>query len=341
MLSIGSTRSSRNCDAVSRRDFINIGSLAFGSLTLPHLLAAKSLAEKSEDFLRDKSVVLLYLSGGASHIETFDPKMTAPEGVRSVTGEVQTSVAGRYVRRNISQLAKHADKMAVVRSFTHPIGGHEQAHVHVLSGGTDPQGNQAFGQSMGSVFARIRGTNHPKNGLPTYTLLTEREIDNQYTKESGRIKKGSWPGILGPVYGPFEHQVGWEAAEADGEKDRSKRKERTPANPLAASMRLNISAEQLDNRMALLRSIDQLKRRLDRDASVQAVDKFHSQAMNLVLGGATQAFELDRERSKTRFAVRYKSHPHWLQEISAVNTWQAIARRATPLRSRLWLCHST
>ena len=76
------------CDdrTTARRDFLQVGSLMLGSLSLPQLLQAR---DERTRFVKDKSVVLLYLSGGASQIETFDPKMTAPAEIRSVNGEVK------------------------------------------------------------------------------------------------------------------------------------------------------------------------------------------------------------------------------------------------------------
>ena len=105
--------------------------------------------------------------------------------------------------------------MAIVRSFRHRIGGHEQAHVHVLSGGTDPVGRGEEGFSIGSSYARLRGPNHPVTGIPTYSLLTEPEIDGQYRKELSRVIKGSWPGSLGGAYAPFQHR-GFSEAEDEG-----------------------------------------------------------------------------------------------------------------------------
>ena len=249
MLTINCGRGGKDCEGATRRDFLRVGALGWGGLSLPMLLSAKARASDA-DYVHDRSIVLLYLSGGASHIETFDPKMTAPDGIRSVTGEVKTSLSGVTFGGTFPQLAKLADKMAVVRSHAHPIGGHEQAHVHVLSGGTDPAGNQAAGQSVGSVYARIRGTNHPTTGMPTYALLTEREVDGQYSKEKGRVLKGSWPGQLGPSYAPFGHEIGWE--DADQKKDDRRRSPAKSENAFAAAMKLNVSEDALDDRMSLL-----------------------------------------------------------------------------------------
>ncbi len=247
MLTVFSGRGSRDCEGASRRDFLRAGALSLGSLTLPILLATRAAAASGETFVTDKAVVLLYLSGGASHIETFDPKMSAPEGTRSVTGEVNTNIPGVTYGGTFPQLAAHADKLAVIRSFTHKVGSHEGAHVHVLSGGTDPQGKQQSGFSMGSCYARLRGTNHPNTGMPTYSLLTEKEIDGQYRKEFGRVNKGSWPGSLGQSFTPFVHQIGWDNEKKDPKKkqDRSRKNQ----NPLAANMQLNMATDVLENRM--------------------------------------------------------------------------------------------
>ncbi len=291
MLSLTTGRSRPDCDGIGRRDFLQIGTLGLGGLTLSQLLSAQAAAAaQGEQYVRDKSVVLLYLSGGASHIETFDPKMTAPDGIRSVTGEVKTSLPGVTFGGTFPRLATHADKLAVIRSFTHGVGSHEQAHVHVLSGGTDPQGRQADGFSMGSAFTRLRGTNHPVTGMPTYALLTEKEIDGQYRKELGRVIKGSWPGQLGQQCGPLRHEIGWDTSDQNRSSNQTGND-----NPLAANMRLNMPRETFDNRLALLRSIDKLNRRLDANGSMEAADEFSAQAVNLILGGAANAFNYQLE----------------------------------------------
>ena len=141
MLTVNTSQfGNRDCEGTSRRDFLRVGSLGLGAMSLTDLLASKAYATRAKaDYIRDKAVVMLYLSGGASHIETFNPNMEAPSPYNSMTGEVETSLSGVTFGGTFPSLAKWAHKMAIVRSFTHPIGGHEQAHVHVLSGGTDPK----------------------------------------------------------------------------------------------------------------------------------------------------------------------------------------------------------
>tara|TARA_Y100001934_G_scaffold185188_1_gene218729 strand:- start:1195 stop:2589 length:1395 start_codon:yes stop_codon:yes gene_type:complete len=255
----------------SRRDFLQIGALMLGSLSLPQLLKAQS---ESPGFVKDKSVVLLYLSGGASQIETFDPKMGAPAEIRSVNGEVKTSLPGVTFGATMQKLAARANQIGVVRSHNHTVGSHEQAHVHVLTGGTDPSGSGKTGFGMGALYARLRGANNPDSGIPTNCLLTVPEIDGQYRKELSRVRKGSRPLELGASYAPFE-----------------------PGDNSSAmnNMKLNLSSQRFEDRRTLLTSLDSWKRRVDDLGMVQGMDRFNQQAVDLLTGGAVDAIDLTRE----------------------------------------------
>ena len=329
MLTVFSGPNHRDCDGASRRDFLRVGALSLGSLTLPSLLATRAAAIDADSFVKDKAVVLLYLSGGASHIETFDPKMNAPDGTRSVTGEEKTNIPGVTFGGTFPRLAKHADKLAVVRSFTHKVGSHEAAHVHVLSGGTDPQGRQKDGFSMGSCYAKLRGTNHPDTGMPTYTLLSEKEIDGQYRKELNRVSRGSWPGSLGLSYAPFDHQVGWRDKNASADPRKRGSTSRRDENPLAVNMRLNLQPDVLENRLQLLRSIDRINRQIDATGAIGAVDKFSAQAMNLILGDAADAFDYRREDKQLveRYDTSHIPIGHKVFRPSTLGKQMLVARR--------------
>ena len=86
MIRITSNQSVQNCEGSSRREFLRIGALGLGGLTLPQLLATRAVAGEGSDILTGKSVVMLNLQGGPTHIETFDPKMTAPGEYRAMFG---------------------------------------------------------------------------------------------------------------------------------------------------------------------------------------------------------------------------------------------------------------
>jgi len=307
-----------------RRDFLRIGTLSLGGLTLSQLLALRA-ASAGESYVRDKSIVLLYLSGGASHIETFDPKMTAPEGTRSLTGEVATSIPGVTFGGTFPQLARCADRMAVVRSHTHNVGDHVNAHVHVLSGGTDPTGMQAQGFSMGSMVTRLRGANSEQSGLPNYVLVAEQEVDNQYNNERGRFYKGSWPGKLGLSYAGFQHEVGWEDSAAASRLGDGRKSD----NPLLSNMQLNLPEGVLHDRLKLLGELDRLSRALDHRGEMESLDKFSAQALELVLGGARQAFDLSREDRRTlqRYDTSSIRIGHKVFRPSTIGKQLLLARR--------------
>ena len=256
----------------TRRDFLRIGTFGLGGLALPRLLAARD-----GGFLRDRSVVLLFLSGGASHIETFDPKMDGPSEIRSMTGEVPTSLPGVTFGGTFPRLARLAHRMAVVRSFQHPVGDHEKAIVHVLTGGTDPSGQGKEGQSIGSVYARLRGANHPEKGTPTYGLLTDEEVDPQYRNERDRVRRGSQPGMLGAAAMPFD----------PGGKGQA-----------LSDMTLRIPPERLEDRRELLRALDGLRRDLDSGGVIESMDKYERQATEILLRGAAASFDLSKEDPK-------------------------------------------
>src|SRR6266550_2164852 len=94
MLNLFTDRRDRDCEGTSRREFLKIGTLGAGALTLPGLLAARAQAAASGQPVKDTAVVWLWLGGGPTHVETFDPKLSAPAEYRSVVGAVQTNVPG-------------------------------------------------------------------------------------------------------------------------------------------------------------------------------------------------------------------------------------------------------
>jgi uncharacterized protein (DUF1501 family) len=303
------TGGTRDCSGLSRRDFVRAGALAIGGLALPQLLAAKEAATRAgKSYVRDRSIVLLFLGGGASHIETFNPNLDAPAPYCSINGEVKTSIPGLTLGSTFPQLAAHADKLAVVRSFSHDNGNHPKAIIHVLTGGTDPTGDGKQGQSMGSAYARIRGANDEATGLPTYCLLTSEETDGQYRTERGRIEAGSRPGQLGLAYAPFDPSGG---------------------SQLLKNLSLRIPAERLDDRKSLLSKLDNAKREIDATGSVAGADRFEEQALEMIVRGAGEAFDIKREDK--RLIERYDTSPFRvgkkLFQPSALGRQMLLARR--------------
>ncbi|MSU19894.1 MAG: DUF1501 domain-containing protein [Pedosphaera sp.] len=273
MLTLLTDYRSRDCSGLTRRDFIKIGALGLGSLALPGLLAARATAAAAgqHDFVKDKSIVLLFLAGGASHIETFDPHMEASSEIRSVTGELPTTLSGITFGGTFPGLAKLAHRMAIVRSFSHSVTDHAKAIQHVLTAGHPAR------VSMGSIYSRFRGTNHPRSGLPTYAAITAPEVDPQYRTERERVLVGSAPGSLGPAFAPFDPNGG---------------------APAIKSMELSIPRRQFEDRRSLLLALDQLNRRMDASGTMAAMDLYTQQAFDVILRGAGGAFDLTKEDPK-------------------------------------------
>ena len=323
MLTIQTNATHRTCDGLTRRDFVRIGALGVGGLTLSQMLAFQAAAAgKRIEFVRDRSVVLLYLSGGASHIETFDPKMNAPAEIRSLTGEVPTNLSGVTFGGTFPELAARADKFAVVRSFQHPVGDHDAAHVHVLSGGSRLSGKSEKGFGLGACYARLRGTNHPESGLPTNIFLGEQEVDGQYNTEKGRALRGSAPGSLGQSFAPLLH----ETATPKVEKGNAAAPKQ---DSLATNMRLNLPADRLDDRRQLLSRLDSLRRDVDASGAMDGLDKFHAQAANLVLGGAADAFDFRKESRalRERYDTSHIQIGHKAFRKSTLGQQMLVARR--------------
>ncbi|OUT57962.1 hypothetical protein SV7mr_10100 [Stieleria bergensis] len=261
MLKISNTRRHEKCDGSSRRDFLQVGALGLGGLTLSDMLRNKTEAANAGISTTDKSIIWLWLSGGPTHVETFDPKMTAPAEYRSVTGEVKTNLPGVTLGGNFQRMAQVADKMAFVRSFAHTNSGHSGGTHYVMTGYDNrlaDNGAVSSRPGIGSILSRVRGTNHPVTGMPTYVRLNGIYADG--------------PAFLGTAYGPFD---------SGGEARRN--------------MALNVARERLDSRRELLKGIDNLRRDIDSSDVMNGLDAFDQQAFDIILSRSQQAFDLKYE----------------------------------------------
>ncbi len=274
MLNLVTGNHGRNCQGTHRREFLQIGTLALGGLSLLDLLAWRARAGTREDSTqadatKDTSVVLLFLTGGPSQIETFDPKMSAPSEFRSVTGEVATSIPGVTLGGTFQRLARHVDKLAIVRSFAHTISDHTKAVEQVIQGG-----NPIHHSGMGAVVAKLRGATRRETGMPTHVYLSTNEIDRQYDKERQRLRDAAGAGELGGAFAPFP--VG-------GDRQ------------LDQDMQLSISRTRLDDRLGLQHALDRLNRQVDARGAIRALDEIEQQALEMVLGKSRTAFDLSKE----------------------------------------------
>src|SRR5262245_24789801 len=141
MLNLWGNNVRKDCSGVGRRDFLKVGTLGMTGLTLSGLLRARNAAASTTGGpapTRDTSVIWLWLGGGPTHVETFDPKMTAPAEFRSMIGDVQTRIPGLRLGSLFPLMGRMADKMAFVRSFAHGNSGHAGGTHYVMTGVDHP-----------------------------------------------------------------------------------------------------------------------------------------------------------------------------------------------------------
>lgn len=259
-----------------RRDFLRVGSLALGGLSLPGLLAARSEAASKGRPVTDKSVIFLFLHGGPSQIETFDPKMTAPAGNRSATGETATTLPGVTFGATFEKLAKLADKLSVVRSYQSGDANHDIKPI---------VSRHSLGANLGSLYARVAGSNHPTSGMPLNAALFPRAVDTEAQPAQEAFGKFWSTGTLGTAFAPFMPGSG---------------------GNLQEDMQLKLGRDRLDDRRNLLTGLDRIKRSVD-ERGLDGVDKFQAQAYSTIVGGVAKAFDLSQEDPQT--LARYDTAP--------------------------------
>lgn len=307
MLTVSDIRPSHDCQGFSRRDFLRVGALGTGGLSLAGLLATRAGAANAASFLKDKSVVLLFLQGGPPQIEFFDPKMSAPVEIRSVTGEVQTKIPGITFGGTFPRLAALADQFVVVRSYG--SGNNDHRYGRVVSGG-DPEG-----PAVSSMYARVRGTNHPETGLPTNVLVLPEAVKDglkfESNFETGALPTLTQTGALGATYGAFNPSSGGD---------------------LKQDMELRLPPARIADRRELLRSLDNLRRRADVAISAESLSHYQQQAFEVILRGVADAFDLSKESAQT--VARYDTSG--LFRMEELTRWYDM-RRASNLLGRQML----
>jgi len=310
MLSLLDHGSNHNCRGYSRRELLQIGSLALGGLSLPALFAARAHAA-SKPLVKGKSVVLLFLQGGPSQIETFDPKTEAPAEIRSITGAVQTALLGVTFGSTFERLAARAGKLAVVRSFASGNADH-QNYVQV-AGGDSP-----LKTMLGTLYARVAGPNHPTTGMPSNCVVTPEAVGGPGFKiganfETQALQKVLATGqALGASYAPFDPSGGGEVRK---------------------NLELRLPREQFDDRRALLAQLDTFQRQVEKTHAFDSVSTFQQQAYDVIIRGISTAFDLSKEDPKT--LEQYDTSK--LFNLADVHKWGDMRRSSNQLGRQLLL----
>ncbi len=264
MLNFLGTRQ-RYCDGISRRSFFQIGALGIGGLTLADLLRLEAQAAGSGS---KKSVINIILSGGPTHLDTFDLKPDAPSEIRGEFRPIATCVPGFEFCELMPKLATLADKFSVVRSLT----GVSEEHTNIQSSTGWPEkslrsmgGRPSVGAVMSKLLGAAQTTSH--GSAPTSVDLTNV----------------SRPGFLGQVHAAF-----------------------TPDGVGRQNLTLNdqVNLQRLDDRKELLGGLDRLRREADTRGMMTAIDSFTERAVGLVTSGSI-AKALDVKNEDPRMLARY------------------------------------
>lgn len=260
------------CDGITRRSFLKAGALMFGGMTLSGLLRRQAVAAAAGEPTKDLSVILIWQGGGPSHLDMWDLKPQAPAEFRGIFNPIPSNLGGYEVCELMPNIAKICDKLTILRSVTHNDGGHESAS-HFLLTGYEPTNDIPSNEvpSYGSIVAKELGAR--RSGFPAYVALPT-------------APRSSAAAYLGVGNNPFETQ-------GDPNSDKfNVRNLKAPAN---------ISVDRLQNRHAMLKRFDTLRRDIDASGVIGGMDAFSQQAFDLVTSPRVQdAFDLSKEDKKIR-----------------------------------------
>ena len=255
-----------------RRAFLKAGGLGLFGLSLPNLLSWQRAFGKTTE--KDVSVIVLWLDGGLGQHDSFDLKPEAPSEIRGEFSPIPTNVAGIQICELFPELAKQADKYALIRSMTHDQADHGAGQRLMLTGYR--QSPSLEHPSIGSVVAKERGW---KNNMPPYVLVPDLPPLPYYG-----------PGILGSRYTPF----------ASGNPNSSNYQVRELTLPLG------VDWERVHSRRRLLEIVETRFRQFENDPRFAAMDEFSERTYALLASPhAREAFDLSQEPDKTREKYGY------------------------------------
>lgn len=289
--------SSRFCDGLSRRTFLKVGSLALGGLTLPRLLQAESNAGIRKS---NKSVIMVYLSGGLAHQDTFDLKPNAPSEVRGEFRPINTNVPGIQIGEHLPRLARCMDRIALLRAL---VGWRdEHSSWQNMTGAVMDIAKREKRPHIGCAVARVLGQGDPQ--VPAYVDLFPTMQHKPYNSPD--------PGKFGQAAAPVK---------VDGAE-------------VAVLKELTVTADRLSDRRKLLGSLDAFRRGLDSAARV-GIDTQHEKAFDvLTTSKLVEALDVAREPGKVRERYGRGSPRHQGDGAPQWNDQLLMARRLVEAGAR-------
>ena len=276
---------------ISRRKMLGAAAGMCG-VSLPAFLQLKALANTSDQAppRKAKSCIILYCWGGMSHHETWDPKPNAPVEIRGEFSTIPTATPGIHVGEHIPLLAKHTEKLAIIRSIHHDDSAHGRGMFWNLTGHKPPRaGNIApMSNDWPSLPAMISKLRDAPAGVPPAVRLPYPMVDN------GTLQAGEYGGWLGAEYDPIVIRT--QSGEPYGGVSRNLGSEVLELN--------EVDLQRVDSRRNLLSS---LEKPLSRRQDFTSFDHFHGMAMDMLVGSAVRnAYDLSREDPRVRES--YGSH---------------------------------
>lgn len=263
----------RNCEGVSRRSFLQVGTLAGLGVSLPMAFAQKQAAANEKKSSSDVSCILIWAQGGTSHHDTFDPKPEAPQSVRGEYGVIDTAIPGVKFTEIVPQMARELKRFAVLRGWNPENGSHGTADQWVMSG---RRFNPAVPYpTYGAVVSHQKGF---KTAMPPFMQLGS-SVDHRFG--------GGTSGLLGLEHNPFEML-------ADPNAPVFNVRDITPPQ--------GVSMDRVGRRKGMLAKIDQLQRQAElQPDAYDALDEHYKAALNMIMAPETRkAFEIDQEDPRLR-----------------------------------------
>ena len=200
MLTLHAQAHGRFCDGLSRRDFLRIGGLALGGLSLPQILRAEAASGVKKSH---KAVIMIFLPGGPSHQDIFDLKMDAPSEIRGEFKPIGTNVDGIQITEHLPRLARMMDRCTLIRSMSDCDPGHDA--FQCLTGRSAKQQPLGGWPSFGSIVSKVQGAIDP--AVPPFVGLAPKMGHMEWARSGA-------PGFLGVAHSPFEPNKGGGAAYA-------------------------------------------------------------------------------------------------------------------------------
>lgn len=314
--------------AADRRSFLKAGFLGFAGLTLSQLLRLQASIPDAAKVSRQKSVIILWMRGGPSQHETWDPKPEAPVEYRGAFGAMSTSVPGIQICDLLPLSAKIMHKWSIIRSLYHTDAGHSSADQVCFTGypSSDPnppaEGPGNTMPSCGSIVAKQLQAQD--RTLPAYVAIP-------------RVVPGMGAAYLGQACAPFE-------TIADPIND-------APFKVPNFQLPSGVSLQRLDGRKELLSAFDKLRRETDQSGVMHAMDDFQQQAWDIVSSEkAREAFNLDAEpralRESYGFMPEFKAPtpdrcgvPAWSQRLLLARRLVEAGVRLVTVDVRWWDTH--